>query len=400
MSNTKNILVTSIPTPIPSFGVRPLSFQKRIHLSTSKLKPALFLGMLIALLGGCQPPASQTSHNQKQIRDMLGREVKVPASPRRLVGIGPGALRLLVYMQATPLVAGVEEIEKRTGRPYIFAHPELQDKPGIGPAFSGDPELIAARKPDVIFKTYTTSAEADELQKKTGVPVVALRYITADTSWQVLDSALTLMGHVLNKQERAQKLIAYYQGMIDRLNRLTHDPRGQKRPAVYLGGLSHRGTHGINSTSPWYEPFTFVHARNVASELRGQYTKNEGVIVDVEQLMVWNPDVMFIDLAGSDLVKKDLRDNPSFYRKIKAFKNERIYGVHPYNWYSTNYSTVLANAWYIASMLYPEQLGEISPAEKANAIYSMFLGKPVYRQMKATYGDCSQLDYTLESSGS
>ena len=364
----------------------------------ASLALSLFLGTLMALLAGCQSPANQPSGDQKTIKDMLGRQVKVPSRPRGVVGIGPGALRLLVYMQASPLVVGVEEIEKRTGRPYIFAHPGLQNKPTIGPAFTGDPELIAARKPDIIFKTYTTGAEADELQRKTGIPVVALQYVNPDSSWQVLDSALTLMGQVLNNNERAQELIAYYQGMIDSLSRLTLDPGGQKQPDVYLGGLSHRGTHGINSTSPWYEPFAFVHARNVAADLRKQYAKNEGIMVDVEQLMVWNPDIVFIDLAGNDLVKKDLMDNPSFYRKIKAFRNNRVYGVHPYNWYTTNYSTVLANAWYIASVLYPDHLGEIDPAEKANAIYSKFLGKPVYDRMKTTYGGYSQADYNLESS--
>ena len=384
MSNTKHRMVTFCQA-----AFRPLA---------ARLAPGLLLGTLMALLAGCQAPADQPSGDQKVIKDMLGRQVKVASQPQGVIGIGPGALRLLVYMQATPSVVGVEEIEKRTGRPYIFAHPGLQHKPTIGPAFTGDPELIAARKPDIIFKTYTTAAEADELQRKTGIPVVALQYVNPDSSWQVLDSALTLMGQVLNNNDRAQELIAYYQGMIDTLNRLTGNMPGQKRPEVYLGGVSHRGTHGINSTSPWYEPFAFVHARNVAAGLRKQYAKNEGIMVDVEQLMVWNPDIVFIDLAGNDLVKKDLMDNPSFYRKIKAFRNNRVYGVHPYNWYSTNYSTVLANAWYIASVLYPDHMGEIEPAEKANAIYSTFLGKPVYDQMKTTYGGYSQADYNLESS--
>jgi iron complex transport system substrate-binding protein len=385
MSNTKHRLVTSGYGTVRPFAAHPVF--------------GLLLVTLIALLTGCHSPTDQPPGDQKVINDMLGRQVKVPSQPQGVIGIGPGALRLLVYMQATSSVVGVEEIEKRTGRPYIFAHPALQDKPTIGPAFTGDPELIAARKPDIIFKTYTTGAEADELQRKTGIPVVALRYINPDSTWQVLDSALTLMGQVLNNKERAQELIGYYQGMIDSLNRLTADLTPHKRPDVYLGGLSHRGTHGINSTSPWYEPFAFVHARNVAAELRKQYAKNEGIMVDVEQLMVWNPDIVFIDLAGNDLVRKDLMDNPPFFRKIKAFRNNQVYGVHPYNWYSTNYSTVLANAWYIASILYPEgHLGEIDPAKKANAIYSKFLGQPVYSQMKATYGGYSQADYNLESS--
>ncbi|MFP4654294.1 MAG: hypothetical protein ACLFMM_01230 [Methanohalobium sp.] len=42
-----------------------------------------------------------------------------------------------------------------------------------------DPEKIVSVNPDVIFWTYVTSPDdADKLQQKTGVPVVALNYGT------------------------------------------------------------------------------------------------------------------------------------------------------------------------------------------------------------------------------
>ena len=355
--------------------------------------------VIILLMPGCKghPSHQADPENTIPVEDMLGRKTKVPAKVESIVGIGPGALRLLVYMQVTERVAGVEEIERRTGRPYIFAHPELQNRPAIGPAFTGDAELIAARDPDVIFKTYTTRGEADELQKKTGIPVVALHYINPTSEWQVLDSALTLMGKVLNKQSRAEELIQYHHALTDTLEKKTSGIPETEKPGVYLGGLSHRGTHGINSTSPYYESFAFVHAKNLAGPLRKNYANNEGVMLDMEQLMVWNPQFIFIDLAGRALVEQDIRQHRKYFRTMEAFRESKIYGVHPYNWYSTNYGTVLANAWYIGSVLYPGRFAGVDPAEKANEIYRQFLGKGVYEDLKSEYGGYGPLSFQVMS---
>lgn len=43
------------------------------------------------------------------VTDMAGRTVHVPAEPKRIISIGPGALRLIVYLDAQDKVAGVVE---------------------------------------------------------------------------------------------------------------------------------------------------------------------------------------------------------------------------------------------------------------------------------------------------
>lgn len=372
----------------------PIQARRLIRIMRSIMISSPLL-VIILLMPGCtgHPEHEAGTQNTIPVEDMLGRKTRVPEKIESVVGIGPGALRLLVYMQETERVTGVEEIERRTGRPYIFAHPELQDRPVIGPAFTGDPELLAARDPDVIFKTYTNRGAAEELQKKTGIPVVALRYINPTSNWQVLDSALTLMGRILNKKSRARELIQYHHALTDTLEKMTSATSAQEKPGIYLGGLSHRGTHGINSTSPYYESFVFVNAKNLAGSLRKNYANNEGVMLDMEQLMVWNPQVIFIDLAGKALVEDDIRQHRDYFRKMEAFKENKIYGVHPYNWYSTNYATVLANAWYIASVLYPGRFAGVDPAEKANEIYRQFLGKGVYDELKSEFGGYGPLSF-------
>ncbi|MFP4620722.1 MAG: iron ABC transporter substrate-binding protein [Bacteroidales bacterium] len=329
--------------------------------------------------------------NSRLVEDMLGRKVRIPENIKRVIGIGPGALRLLVYLQASDMVVGVEELEKRTGRAYIFAHPELSEKPTIGPAFTGDPELIAARKPDVIFRSYSTRAEADELERKTGIPVIALRYVNESNEWNVLENALLKMGDVLGKSKRASSLTRYYRNMMDTLNHLTKEIPRENKQRAYVGGVSHRGLHGINSTSPYYEPFAFTNTRNVASPLKNNYANNEGVFLDIEQILVWRPEIIFIDLAGLDLVRQDLRKHSTAFKKVPAFKNRNIHGVHPYNWYSTNYATVLANSWYVASILYPDKFRETDIIAKTDSIYKQFLGKSVYSKMKEQYGEYSEI---------
>ena len=81
--------------------------------------------------------------------------------------VSGSAIRLVTYAGGAPLICGVEEQETRPNEfTHIFAHPDLARLPIIGPGMGGDPELIMAAGPDVIFMTSTTAGEADALQKQ------------------------------------------------------------------------------------------------------------------------------------------------------------------------------------------------------------------------------------------
>ncbi|WP_233185582.1 hypothetical protein [Thermotoga sp. SG1] len=92
------------------------------------------------------------------VMDLLGREVEIPSKVERIVAARPGALRLIVYLNATDMVVGVEDFERLRplGRPYILAHPELKELPSIDPGGPGklpDMEALVALSPDVVFMT-------------------------------------------------------------------------------------------------------------------------------------------------------------------------------------------------------------------------------------------------------
>ena len=62
-----------------------------------------------------------------------------------------------------------------------------------------------------------------------------------------------------------------------------------------------------------------------------------------------------------------------------------IHTVLPYNFYSRNYGSILADAFYIGKVLYPDKFKDIDPQNKADEIFTFLLGKPVYQIMAKSY---------------
>lgn len=323
----------------------------------------------------CNLPSPQSGEGKVTVYDMLGRKVTLNDKTDKVVGVRAGALRLLIYMDAAGMIAGIEESELRGSRTYIQAHPELLKLPVIGPSMGGDAELIAGIKPDVIFITYTTRGDADALQRKTGIPVVALECTELGTARDTLFASLRLIGKIIGKEKRADSLISYIENTIADLNRRTEKIPDSLRPNVYIGGVPYSGARNIVSTQPYYPPFMFVNAHNVAATLsRSLISHVKGTYIDPEQLLLWDPDYLFIDASGSLLVQKDLSNESPFYRNLNAIKNNRIYLLLPYNNYATNYELIIVNAWFIGKVLYPEAFADVAFEKKAQEILDIFFG--------------------------
>jgi iron complex transport system substrate-binding protein len=307
------------------------------------------------------------------ITDLAGRRVTLPENPQRIVAVGGGALRLITYLDATDLVVGVEDIEKSTvTRPYLLVHPELSGLPPAGPRHGGDAELIAALRPDIIFLTRWTD-KMDTLQSSTGAPVVYLGDSEAD--FDELYSALRVAGESLGRGERAEELIGYTESAIADLKKRSENVH--YRPRVYVGGMG-RSENGILETRTDYIPFALLDARTIEDmpgvELPSKIKEGQ-MTIDPEILLEWGPEYIFIDAGGHAL--QDL-DKPMF----SPLSPKGISEVLPYRDYGDNYETILVDSYFIGSIIYPESFSDVDPAKKADEIYTMFVGAPVYKDMK------------------
>ncbi|UWG98496.1 iron ABC transporter substrate-binding protein [Dehalobacter sp. DCM] len=360
---------------------------------------ALVLAALFCLtfvFSGCSAQSSQNASEKFTVTDMLGRQVEINGTAKKVVAIGPGALRLCCYFKNIEIFAGIEqmEIDSPTGRPYLYANPSLADLPVIGPGGPNNapnPEQILAVKPDVIFTTYAADqATVDNLQSKTGIPVVALSYGKTATFDSQLDASLTLIGKTIGMEQRAEELIGLMAQYKTDLDTRTKDVADDQKPSAYVGGLGMKGVHGIESTQGNYSLFNVVHANNVVDETG----KTGSLMIDKEKLISWNPDKIFLDGAGYPSVLEDYKKNPQYYQSLSAVKNGELYAMLPYNYYSTNIDTSIADAYYIGKILYPEQFNDVDPEKKADEIYQALLGKDIYAQMAKDFGGYRKVELT------
>jgi len=353
--------------------------------------------VLIALIfSGCvQQEQKQTVEGKIKVTDLAGRSVEVPKNVEKIVAIGPGALRLVVYLQAADMVVGVENAEKTWEvytRPYRLANPQFAELPTIGVGGPEDPqpnvEEILKVKPDVIF-AVVSAQYAENLQEKTGIPVIVLNYGTLGNfrTTELFDS-IRLMGKVLGKEKRAGEVIAYIEGVVKDLNERTMN--AEKPSKVYVGALGFKGQHGIQSTNCRFPPF---EVNNITSEnIACRVNTTAHVFIDKEFLLKEQPEIIFLDLGNLHLVKEDYSKDRSFYQSLEAFREGNVYGIYSFNFYNTNVEQALVNSYWVGKVLYPQNFADTDIKEKANEIYRFFVGKELYDQISSKYGELGKID--------
>ncbi|MBU2054262.1 MAG: iron ABC transporter substrate-binding protein [Proteobacteria bacterium] len=361
----------------------------------NNIKNIIVLALILVL--ACFGPLAAEGAEKMRITDAAGRQVEAPLNPKRLLAIGPGSLRMICYLEGTDRVVGVEAFEKSqpVGRPYILANPELNKLSPIGPggpaSINREPDLEAVLRvsPEVIFVVSMEAAKAEALQKKLGIPVVILSYGSAGagTFDEMAYESLRVTGRILGKENRAEGVIAFIEKARRELLGRTEKVKEDRKPRVYAGGISLRGMQGLDSSDADYPPLAWVNARNLARE-----AAHKGhIFVDKEKLLSWNPDLIFVDAWGLNLIMQDYQRKPDFYRNLKAVREKRIHMLYPFNMYSTNIDTVVADAYAVGKILYPDIFTDIDIAERAGAVYSFLLRRSVYGELKKQFGDLGRV---------
>ena len=334
---------------------------------------------------------------KKVVKDAAGREVLVSTVVERVICSGAGALRLLTYLQGQHMIVAVDGMEKRRprldARPYAFANPQFRKYPLFG-EFRGydNPEmiLVLSPQPQVIFKTYGSMGyNPEELQDKTGIPVVILEYGDLGKGKRFFYQALRIMGTVVGKEERSEQVIAFFESCIRDLQKRAEGIPENRRKPCYVGGIAFKGPHGFQSTEPGYPPFFFVKAKNLAYKevMKGKVLRQSNV--SKEKIIEWNPEVLFLDLSTLQMGESagalyELKTDPA-YQSLSAVQKGDVYGLLPYNWYTQNLGSILANAYFIGKLLYPDRFQDIDPTAKADEIYTFLVGKAVFGEMRRSF---------------
>lgn len=338
--------------------------------------------MLPACSTGSQSSSSAASSAEPQTRtitDCQGREVEIPASVERIVPLG-NTPRMIAYLGLADKVVGIGGMQADKVTPvqaYAYAFKDVwAGLPLVGTDAAGAtdyyPEQIISVQPDVILCSYTKEL-ADEISSKTGIPVVAVPMGTLFKD--DYKEALRLLGDVCGASDRAEEVIGFIDACLEDLNARTADVSLDQKPSVLGAAATFKGPHGIEGVYVNYPVFKTIHANDVASSIS---EAGSAVIVDKEQILGWNPDIIFLDAGNINLVKEDVKSNPDLFTQLDAYNNGKVYQYPNSTAYYSNVEIPIVNSYYVASLLYPEQFKDVSFEQKASEVFEFFLNDPNY----------------------
>ena len=118
--------------------------------------------------------------------------------------------------------------------------------------------------------------------------------------------------------ECAEKLITYMDTCLLDLENRTKDIPDEGKPTILAAGASFKGGHSIDGVYANYPVFEVLNVKDVAV---GISDKSGGLLVDKEQILEWNPDMIFFDAGNMEIVKEDYASDPKYFNDLKAVQN-------------------------------------------------------------------------------
>ncbi|ADD68184.1 periplasmic binding protein [Denitrovibrio acetiphilus DSM 12809] len=333
--------------------------------------------------------SSITFANEVTVEDMAGRSVQTPEKVTKLVAIGPGALRMVVYAGAQDMIVGrelMDGMEQMSFKPYMLSLPDsYKDLPVISSGGSDnmpDIEQIVALAPDVIFASSFSIKQMDEIQNKTNIPVVSITYgSTGHTDIRTVKNCLRLVGYLTQTQQRAQEIVNYMAILRKDLLQRTEGVSDKK---VYMASVAYHIARGFNSSDTKHPACCLVGGSNVAGIL-SERSKGTHTMLQMESILKQQPDYIFYDVTGLEVLKDDYKYISTLLKLFDAVKKERIYVVPPYNWYNSNVENIFVTAYFMGKVMYPEKFADVNIYNIANEIYNVFLQNDSYRTLTESY---------------
>lgn len=342
-------------------------------------------------LGACgTAPVQETPNGSdtRTITDALGREVTIPVSVEKIVPLG-NTPRMITYLGLADKVVGIGDCEIASSPLQAYAYVNLEkwkDLPIVGSDSMGEtsyyPEELISLAPDVIVCTYGLDTVQD-IERQTGLPVVAVT--DASLFSAEYEDSLRILGETCGVSERAKTVTEFINSVIADLRARTENIPDDDKPSILAAAATFKGSHGIEGVYSNYAVFDVISVNDVTRAMMDSELP-KGVLVDKEQILAWDPDMIFLDYSGLELVRKDMAENPDFYAQLSAFNSGNVYQCPNSTWHWSNVEIPLVSAYYMGSLLYPEAFADVDFEAKAAEIFEFFLGKPDYLNTLAEAG--------------
>lgn len=154
------------------------------------------------------------------LRDELGREVRVPDHPHRLVCLAPSITETVYELGFGANIVGITD--------YTRYPPEAAAKPSVGGVINPSLEKLASLRPDLVLAIGDlNSSDLVHSIEKLGIPVFAIDPHGVEGIYRSILS----IGKAMNQTERAARLVAELRARAEAVRKRV---AGTVRPSVFF----------------------------------------------------------------------------------------------------------------------------------------------------------------------
>lgn len=315
------------------------------------LSLALASATLLSLLcscGGTVTPKEDPGPMVEFIDD-AGRTVFVPENITRVAVTGPLAQIVVFSLAPDKLVATASEWSNDAQQ---YLDETYYDLPVLGQLYGGSSNMnieeLAKVDPQIVIDVGETKVglaeEMDSIEARTSIPVVHIHaeLLSMDTTYETL-------GRLLDMEEEATVLGKYCADTYTRSLNIMEQVGDHKISALYcMGDL---GCNVICRDS-YHSAVLDLLTENLAI-VDNPTSKGTGNEVNLEQICLWNPDVVFF---APNSIYDFVKEEPG-WAELTAIKTDRYYEVPYgiYNWmgFPPSVQRYLGMVW-MSKILYPE----------------------------------------------
>ena len=300
--------------------------------------------------------ATQETAETREITDMAGRKVTVPAveNIESVFSAGPVAA-IFLYMVAPDKLLGwnyeLNDVEKS------IILDKYQDLPNFGMGDAVNYEAVIAANPTIAINSGKINdamvSDCDALSESLGIPVVAV-----DNELNNSAEAFRFMGELLGVEDHAEELAQYAEQVFTDINALSDIPE-EKKVSVYFGN----GEDSLETAPRGSQHAQILDAINAVNVADLELGDGSRVQISAEQLLAWDPDVIVVngepkaDKSGNSAAE-DILSNPD-YASLKAVQDQKVYGTPnaPFSWVDrpAGPNRLIGMRWFSA-LIYPEYI--------------------------------------------
>ena len=325
----------------------------------------IILSMVLVLIS-----AAAFAEEKREFTDSLGRTVALPKKVERIALSGP-LTQIYAFPLCPELLVGFSKAFSADAEKYIPE--EYISLPELGQLYGGkgtmNLEALLAAAPDVVIDIGGAKSgmaeDFDGLSEQTGIPFVHI-----DASISTAPEAYRQLGRLLGDSGKAEQLAAWCEKTLADITGIMEkvDADGARKSVVYC-----LGPKGLNvlANGSFHAEIVSMVAEN-AAVLDNVVSNGDGNEIDMEQLIMWDPDVILFQHNSI----YDEVENSDIWKQLGAVSRGDFYKIPcgPYGWISSPPAVqcYLGMLW-LTDTLYPDYV-DFDLKAKVMDYYKLFYG--------------------------